>query len=444
MKLNSSSRFGLVVVGTLAVISVAACSSGGGGTGQSTAGAGGVGAGGGAAGSGGATGGSGGSGPVLCSSNADCIDHPNGPVCDTVTGSCGPVPGGGLIGWGDGSVSSVSLVEVYRPDTAIEATDLAFHPERDELWVINRRFEVQGTCAQSDPSSARCRSLGGTTTIISAPGTPQQTEEVREDQNSWHFMRRPPALAMGAGDTFATCGEAATGNFENDAAKFIGPALWSSDLNVYARPSGGNGSHLDMLHASPFCMGIAHETANAFWVFNGDVGSLDRYDFGADHGPGNADHSDGRILRYVVGGVTRVAGVPSHLVFDADDAALYIADSGNSRVAKLDTKSGTKGGPIPGLYEVVAESGVVAGSSLTDVVAAGLDKPSGIALHQDVLYVSDNATSTLHAYDLQGTLLRSLATNFPAGSLAGLEVGRDGKLWFSDMKSGAVYRIDPM
>merc|ERR1711974_36901 len=103
-------------------------------------------------------------------------------------------------------------------------------------------------------------------------------------------MRRPPALAMGDNGTFATCGEAATGNFEDNPAMFIGPSLWSTDLAVYAKPSGGNGSHLDMLHATPWCMGIAHEVDNVYWAFNGHVGSLDRYDFNNDHGPGNDDH----------------------------------------------------------------------------------------------------------------------------------------------------------
>ena len=34
------------------------------------------------------------------------------------------------------------------------------------------------------------------------------------------------------------------------------------------------GSHLDMLHNTPLCMGIAHEAANRYWVFGGLKGSV--------------------------------------------------------------------------------------------------------------------------------------------------------------------------
>ena len=60
---------------------------------------------------------------------------------------------------------------------------------------------------------------------------------------------------------------------------FAGPTLWSSDLNVFAMPSGGNGSHLDMLHQSPNSMGIAHEADNIFWVYDGYNQNIVQYNF---------------------------------------------------------------------------------------------------------------------------------------------------------------------
>jgi hypothetical protein len=64
------------------------------------------------------------------------------------------------------------------------------------------------------------------------------------------------------------------------------------------QPSGGNGSHLDMLHGSPFSMGIAHEVDNVFWVCDDWNKDIVRYDFVGDHGPGNDDHSDAIVNRY--------------------------------------------------------------------------------------------------------------------------------------------------
>lgn len=378
-----------------------------------------------------------------CVSDDECAD-PARPVCDLDAKACVGAPAGSLIGQGDGSASSVEFVKVYEPSAALEAPDLEFHQTRNELWVLNRRFEVEGVCAQANPSSARCQSLGGLTTIITDPGTPEQEVKILEDANSWHFMRRPPAMAMGDMGLFATCGEANTANYEDDPAQFIGPTLWSSNRRTYAQPSGGNGSHMDMLHASAYCMGIAHERENVYWVFNGDKGSVDRYDFHDDHGPGQHDHSDGEIFRYVPGEVKRVPNVPSHMEFHDADAHLYIVDTGNARVIKLDTESGDMGGRFQPVYEPLASWGFMNDAVVTPVITSGdLVSPSGLAIHEDTIYISDHATSTLYAFDMQGTMLRSLKTDLPEGSLAGITVGPDYRLWFTDMKTGAVYTIRP-
>lgn len=380
--------------------------------------------------------------PPECTSDAECADKADRPLCNLATGLCEAPPRGYLIGTGDGTASSVDLVELYRPTRAVESTDLAFHPERDELWVLNRRFEVQGICAQSNPNSQRCRSLGSTTTIIFEPGTENQSEETLEDQNSWHFMRRAPALAMGALDTFATCSEENTGNFEDDPTPYNGPSLWSADLDIYAQPSGGNGSHLDMLHETPNCMGIAHESDNIYWLFNGRFGSIDKVDFNEDHGPGNDDHSDGEVWRYVHGQLTRLPNVPSHLVYNPTDFHLYIVDSGARRIVKLDTTTGEPGGRLQEQFEPLKSSGLMLEATLSVVVDDGvMVEPSGLAMADDVLYVSDHKTSRIHAYSLTGEALRTLDTGLPEGTLAGLEIHND-KLYFTDMLTGAVYRID--
>jgi hypothetical protein len=379
-----------------------------------------------------------------CVVDADCATSPAGPLCDIPAGTCGPLPLGHAIGWRDGSADSVVFTELYRPKSALEAVDLEFHPTRDELWVTSRPFVVAGTCAQSNPFSARCASLSGYTTILFQAGTPAQTVSHLEDGNAWHFMRRPPAMAMGTPDRFATCGEAATGNFEDDPAQFIGPTLWSTDLTIFAQPSGGNGSHMDMLHASPWCMGIAWERDNVYWVFNGAIGAIDRYDFHADHGPGNEDHSDGEIHRYAQGMLKRVPGAPSHMAFDPTDGMLYVADTGNQRLVKLDTASGTDGAPFTPIYEPLAGWGFVNNAVLTEVVAPGtLTEPSGLELHDGLLYVTDRATSRFHAFTLTGELVRSLDTGLPAGTLAGLAFDPQGRVYFTDMFTGAVRRIDP-
>lgn len=376
-----------------------------------------------------------------CTSNAECGGQT--PYCDD-TGSCAPLPPGHAIGYGDGSPTSVTLEKIHTAYPPKQATDLEFNPARpNELWVLHREFSSDAPCDSNNRTAAGCLSLEGSVTIIYDPASDARTTEAKRDENAWHFMRRPPALAFGVDGLFATCGEERTGNFLDETADFIGPTLWDSDPAVFAiTPPGLNGSHLDMLHASPWCTGVAHEADNIYWVVNGDVGSLDRYDFKADHGPGNADHSDGEVYRYGIGTVTRVPEVPGHIVYR--DGFVYIADTGTGRILKLDTQTGTEAGPVQPVFEPFAATATYDGVEVTELVPAGtLERPSGIEIHEDILYVTDNAQSRFYAFDLEGNLLRTLDTGLPPGSLAGLAVSPDGVIYFVDLMTADVYRLLP-
>lgn len=121
--------------------------------------------------------------------------------------------------------------------------DLAFAPTpAPNLWVVNKKTEASG---------------GSTVTYFDA-GLPTQDAQLKKDQNSWHFMSLPTSIAFSYNGNFATSPGVLDANHQNGASHFTGPALWSSDWSVYAEPSGGNGSHLDMLHQSPLA-----------WVLNG-------------------------------------------------------------------------------------------------------------------------------------------------------------------------------
>lgn len=224
----------------------------------------------------------------------------------------------------------------------------------------------------------------------------------------------------------------------------MGPVLWSSDLEIYAKKDPiGLGSHLDMLHNSPLCMGIAWEQGNVYWTINGRDNSVVKYDFGADHNIGMDDHSDGASLEYVRGLIKRTEGVPSHLVFRSADSMLYIADTGNGRIAKLDTTSGVKGVRLPTKERQTGGHYRMNEAVLTDVVPAGaLTAPSGLEIHNDILYVSDNGTGRIVAFDLEGKELNSFDTGLGAGALGGLAFGPDGKIYFVDMAGSRVLRID--
>ena len=308
--------------------------------------------------------------------------------------------------------------------------DLAFHPaRRNELWVVN----------MDDDS---------TVTYLDA-GTPQQKADWRLDAWGLHFMDAVSSIAFGAGDTFGTCQESLNtydGAIpENDR---MGPTLWPGDRSIYAMVNQNNdklGSHLDMLHENPLCMGIEWERDHVYWVFDGRHGRLVYNDFAKDHGAGGDDHSDGIIRMYEDAKVERVPGIASHLVLDRETSWLYAADTGNKRVIRLDITSGSFTKDLPedpaNKKESVAEYSQFDGATVEVVVDSGLTLPSGIELGQRHLLVSDAMTNEIVAYDDAGTEIARLAT--PAQQIMGITKGPGGKLWYVDAKGNELVRIDP-
>ncbi len=351
------------------------------------------------------------------------------------------------LGSGDGSPSSVDITLIYEPEEVLDATDVAFNPERpEELWVVHRRHPPYAPCVESNPNP-ECLLVEGSVAIVADGTAPLSPSTRKKDANAWHFMRLPPAIAFGVNGTFGTCGEARTGNFDDGIHDYIGPTLFSSDpalFGVEPPLPEQNGTHLDMLHASPYCVGIAHERDNVFWVNNGKEGSLDRYDFHRDHGPGYHDHSDGEIWHYAAGSLTRVPGVPSHLAFHQKTGQIYVADTGGGRVLRLDPQRARVAADYEPNYDLLATHVTMTGHVLTEVVPPGrLTQPSGLSIVDDVLFVSDHATSVLHAFTLDGDPIRTLDTGLPPETLTGITVGPDDKLYFADHLGGRAYRVDP-
>lgn len=307
--------------------------------------------------------------------------------------------------------------------------DLAFNPDApDQLWTYN--MLIHGVV------------------IFFDPGTAQQSSEVRVDAYGQHFMAYVSSAAFGDNGNFASCQESRDEwNVGPQAPDdFMGPTLWSADLDIFAEvgqavpPAGGmEGSHLDMLHQSPLCMGIAHDVDNVYWAFDGMHGNIVRYDFQADHGPGGGDHSDGVITRYADATLTRVENIPGHMELDHATGMLYVVDTGGGRIMRLDTATGTNTGSLPGEWDGAVYTGVEGADY--QVVVEGLDEPSGLALHAGRLLVSEHGTGDIIAFDLAGQELDRMST--PAKRIMGITVGPAGDLWYADAGANEVVRVDP-
>ena len=312
-------------------------------------------------------------------------------------------------------------------DQLDKPTDLDFFPimGKDELWVVNERNE----------------SSGGSTLTINNASTEAPEYLSRVDGNAWHFMSLPTGIAFSENFNFATSPGVKDANHSNGT--FTGPTLWSSDPNIYAQPSGGNGSHLDMLHGSPYSMGIAHETANVFWVFDGWNETIVRYDFKNDHGPGNDDHSDAIVRRYTEIQVKKDGVVPSHLVLDKATGWMYVVDNGNHRVLRLDINSGSVAGNLPMINEQLAEHSEMANVTWEVIIQDSIEQPCGIEVMENRLLVGDYASGDIYVYDIENNfeVLGRISTG--QAGLTGIKVGPDGSIWYTNRLQNSLVRVEP-
>ncbi len=309
-----------------------------------------------------------------------------------------------------------------------EPRDLDFHPvlTRKELWVVLKSTE----------------NSGGKTVKISNAGEGTQDELLQQDGNAWHFMSLPTGIAFSRNENFATSPGVYDANHDG-GAPFTGPALWSSDPDIYAQPSGGNGSHLDMLHESPYSMGIAAEVDNKFWVTCGDHNEIMSFDFQHDHGPGNSDHSDGIIYKYPIPGYSEDAAheIPDHLVFDANTGWLYACNSQQNRVIRINTNTGTPGDDATP-HEATSVYKYMDNFTWEEYITDGLDAPTGIDIVEDRMIVSNYNTGDIQLYDISGST-PLLLTTIPTGDngIMGVKVGPDGFIWYVNKLNDTVMRV---
>ncbi len=232
-------------------------------------------------------------------------------------------------------------------------TDLDFKPNSNELWLALKGNTV------------------GANVIIYNAGLPNQSTQYRRDTHNWHFMPMCMAMAFSDIGDWASIHEEFSPLYTDN---WQGPTLWSGDTAIHARvfqssASFLSGSHISMLHQTEYGMGIAHDSAKIYWVFDGDKGNICKYNFVNDHSPGYGDHSSGVIHRYSFVSVTRVPGIPSHMVVDKVNKWLYFTDGANKTLKRLKTTSGSVIGSLTS-SEILAGYYNVAGALVEKRLAA--------------------------------------------------------------------------
>jgi DNA-binding beta-propeller fold protein YncE len=192
-------------------------------------------------------------------------------------------------------------------------------------------------------------------------------------------------------------------------------------------------------------MGIAWETENVYWVYDGLNATIARYDFGEDHGVGYDDHSDGIIGKVTDLTLSRLEDVPSHMEVDQASGMLYAVDTGANRVLILDTQTGEKGRRLsttePGTdhheLDNVEYSVFIDGSTVD-----GMSAPSGLDLIDGHLLVTDFETGRILAFDMTGELVDWVDSG-RAGGIMGIEARSLDDIWFVDAAADELVRLQP-
>ena len=322
---------------------------------------------------------------------------------------------------------------LYKP----RDLDIPNDPTRaNELWIINENS------AMFDFTN------GGSTVTYYNYGTDNQWADYRKDAFSAHFMHTASAIAFSGNGGVANTLDTQDAN-SNPNGYFSGCTLWDSDTSIYARVNQNGpllGSHWDMIHQSPFSVGIAGGGNNVYWLFDGYHNTIAKYDFNEthpDHEHGGENHYDGVVMRYDEIQVQRVPGLSSHMEIDQESGWLYLCDTGNQRVLRLNTSSGevgesltTYGESLAGYYSMInAEFEVVASDSLL--------QPTGLDIYNERLLVSDYSTGDIAIYNIENNnvdRLGKIQTGLE-NDIMGIKVDADGSIWIVCKNSHELYQL---
>eukprot|EP00462_Mataza_sp_D1_P018932 CAMPEP_0175131170 /NCGR_PEP_ID=MMETSP0087-20121206/6394_1 /TAXON_ID=136419 /ORGANISM="Unknown Unknown, Strain D1" /LENGTH=470 /DNA_ID=CAMNT_0016413431 /DNA_START=21 /DNA_END=1433 /DNA_ORIENTATION=- len=209
----------------------------------------------------------------------------------------------------------------------------------------------------------------------------------------------------------------------------MGPSLWRTASfalenqfgnHVWRKDPNGTtlyGSHIDMLHQSPMCMGLVHSEGRVYYAVDAgwgnplQYGSLVKYDFGPDHGEGGSDHTKAVVTRVRGFALKRVPAVAQQIALHktSDGDVVFIADTGNGRVVKVRVWQGAQSAESPPLsiknHQLTAYTYTDVPPQAVEAIGKGvLVSPSGVAVRAEsstqelLLFVSDFATSLVHVF----------------------------------------------
>ena len=326
-----------------------------------------------------------------------------------------------------------SLDGLFKPRDLDIPNDIS---RGNELWVINENS------AYFDFTN------GGSTVTYYNYGTNSQWSDYRKDAYSAHFMHTASAIAFSGNGGFANTLDTQDAN-GNPNGYFSGCTLWDSDTSTYARVNQSGpllGSHWDMIHQSPYSVGIAGEGDNVYWLFDGYHNTIVKYDFNEphpDHEHGGENHYDGVVMRYDEIQVQRVPELSSHMEIDQETGWLYVCDTGNQRVIRLNTLSGEVGETLNPYGESLAGYFSMINAEFEVVITDSLFQPTGLDIYNERLLVADYFNGEIIIYKLENNSVDRLG-KIQTGlqnEIMGIKVDNSGSIWIVCKNSHELYQL---
>ena len=134
------------------------------------------------------------------------------------------------------------------------------------------------------------------------------------------------------------------------------------------------------------------------------------------------------------------------MVLDNSNEMLYICDTGNQRIVRMNINAGEIGNHLDPYGENIEGYYSMVGADFETVIDSGLVSPTGIDIYNTFLLVSDYSNGDILIYDLEPTnqfqLIHKLETDI-IDDLMSIKVGPDGTIWCISTVANKLYQILP-
>ena len=149
------------------------------------------------------------------------------------------------------------------------------------------------------------------------------------------------------------------------------------------------------------------------------------------------------MTRYPEVETERVDDVASHMILDEEKKWLYIVDTGNKRVIRLDITSGERGNTLSAPNEDLADYYEMTNTTSEVIISEGLDQPAGIELVDNRLFVSDKALGKIFLYDIDNDF-ELLGEIVVGEGVQGIKVGIERSLYYVNSIDETLIRLAPV